>query len=239
MASKLPCTLVDDHLENLSTLKSLLLRTSIIDVTRVYTDPELFVQELKDNNSKAFFLDIEMPGINGIELTKKLKGKAVILVSGHAELAHHGFDLDIVDFVKKPVTEERLNQALTKLFSKFSMNRDHIFLPTDQGKVKFRFEDIIMISTEKVKDDRDKHIYLKGIAKPALVKNRTFPSILQELDERQFFRISKSIVVNRSHIEKIGKDNTLELTSIPGESKLSTEVGEQYVSLFKGWIDFE
>lgn len=240
MASKLQCTLVDDHPENLQALKNLLTRNPIIHVAHAYSDSGQFLNELQDNESKAFFLDIEMPGIDGLELTRRLKGKAVILVSGHAELAHHGYDLDIVDFVKKPVSEDRLNIALSKLFARFLVNRDNIFLPTlTDGKRKFRVAEIIMISTLGVKDDRDKEVYLVGKEAPVLVKNRNFQSIIQELDERKFFQINKKCIVNKDHITGIYKDQTIGLTAIPGQNKIVVSIGEKNVARFNSWMDFE
>ena len=85
-----------------------------VEIQRCFNSPEEFLRSYKDLNFDVCLLDINMPNINGIEIAQLLKDKQVIFTSAYPEFAVNAFEIEALDFIKKPVTKERLEKTLLK-----------------------------------------------------------------------------------------------------------------------------
>ncbi|SFS79309.1 Response regulator receiver domain-containing protein [Sphingobacterium wenxiniae] len=119
-----------------------------------------------------------MPGINGLELAKKLEGKAIIFSTAYKEYAAEAFDLDAVDYIRKPYQLERLEKAMNKARTWLSHNKNatpiYIELNSSLGKSRINPNDIAYIAVAE-NDRRDKDICFKDgqrlLAKTSLSMN--------------------------------------------------------------------
>ena len=87
-----------------------------------------------------------MPEINGLDLGKALGRKTkIILTTAYQEYALNGYELDVIDFLLKPITYERFNVAVQKAITRIEKThqKDHIFIKVEHKNVKIHFDDII------------------------------------------------------------------------------------------------
>ena len=107
------CVILDDELLAISYLK-LLCNELDVEVVKAFNNPKVFLQEIDNIDCDLCILDIEMPGLNGLQVAELIKGKKIIFTTAYKEYAAEAFDLDVIDYVRKPIKKERLQQALEK-----------------------------------------------------------------------------------------------------------------------------
>ena len=194
--------LLDDELPSLTYLKMLCEQIPELEVIRVFNNASLFLREISGLEFDLCILDIEMPGIDGLQIAKLLKGRPLIFTTGYSEYAAEAFDLDAVDYVRKPIKLDRLQLAVQKAVlrtDKGSVLKNHIQLNTDKGKGLIIPEQIGFISTSKT-DSRDKVVQLQNFT-TILLKNISFARLLEILPVGQFCQINKKelIAINAVH----------------------------------------
>lgn len=178
------------------------------------------IQLIEEHNPDLVFLDIQMPGILGTKLLETLSVKPlVIFVTAYEQYAVESYELEVVDYIMKPISLERFTKAVLKAFeikkskqinvvSPIVQNtEEHIFLNIEYALVKVNFADITHI--EGLKDYIK--IYLTGVTHPLLTKS-TLKGIEEKLPQKNFLRVQKSFIVNldkiasiRNHRINIGK----------------------------------
>ncbi|MGF7078650.1 LytR/AlgR family response regulator transcription factor [Mucilaginibacter sp. UYCu711] len=168
---------------------------------------------LKDHQVDLIFCDIQMPGISGLQFVKSLTQKPLIIfVTAYDQFALDGFELDVVDYLLKPVAVERFLKACNKAITIFEQakrmgeqpetekRRKYIFLYADYNLIKVNHEDITYI--EGLKDYVK--IYLSNLPK-AIISRVTIKSLESQLPADDFFRVHKSYIVNLGHVHSIRK----------------------------------
>ena len=108
------CVILDDELLAISYLKLLCEQIEGIEVVKAFNNPKIFLQEIDDIDCDLCILDIEMQGMNGLQAAGLIKHKKIIFTTAYKEYAAEAFDLDVVDYVRKPIKKERLQQAFEK-----------------------------------------------------------------------------------------------------------------------------
>lgn len=155
---------------------------------------------LQKNTVDLVFLDIQMPRISGLELIRSLKVcPKIILTTAYREYAAEAFELDVIDYLIKPITQERFmksisrfnfyNTALTEnpvIANSFEMA--YIFLKVGKGQVKIYLKDILYI--EGLKDFIKVHTVQK-----MFVASERLSYMEETLPENKFARIHKSYIV--------------------------------------------
>ena len=150
MNTKLKCLLLDDELPGLSYLKLLCEQIPELELVRAFNDPEVFLKEFPELDFDLCILDIEMPGISGIQLAAILKDKPVIFTTAYKDYATDAFDLNAIDYVVKPVKFERLKQAVNKAIQRINpenRTEKHIRLNTDKGIAIFDTNQLVYVRT--------------------------------------------------------------------------------------------
>lgn len=188
--------LLDDELPSLTYLKMLCEQIPELEIIRSFNDAELFLREATELVFDLCILDIEMPDVTGLQIAGALKGKPVIFTTGYKEYAAEAFDLDAVDYVRKPVTKERLEQAIQKAIKRIDNgNRleSYIQLNTDKGRTILFFDELCLIRTSET-DSRDKVVFLQNNSKMQ-IKNISFARVLELLPADQFCRVNKKELI--------------------------------------------
>lgn len=226
MNTKLKCLLLDDELPGLTYLKMLCEQLSEIEVIKAYNCPIIFLSEVPKIDFDLCILDIEMPQMNGLQVANLLKEKLVIFTTAYKEYAADAFDLNAVDYVRKPVTLERLKLAVQKA-TKRNMDKNttksHMVINTDKGKALIVFDQICYIKNADI-DSRDKVAFLSDGLNLTL-KNISFEKLQMILPENDFCRINKREMValksvqifsfdeiTTNIIDKSGKNMTFSLS---------------------------
>lgn len=120
--------LIDDELIALENLKHVMGQNIEIDVVGAFTDPLEAVQNFARLKPDAVFLDIEMPQVNGFTVAEEMygisPGVCIVFVTGFNEYAVKAFEVNAVDYILKPVSKRRLEQAIGKLYKNHGKSRE-------------------------------------------------------------------------------------------------------------------
>lgn len=166
---------------------------------------------LAKNEVDLIFLDIEMPGLTGLEFIKSLTKKPhIILCTAYPQYALESYELDVIDYLVKPIKFDRFYKAVVKVRDYISMNNQpsvdideyqdtFMFIKTDRQYVKVFYEDIHYI--KGMKDYVVIHTTDKKYMTAMNVK-----TILSQLPPLYFARISKSYIIQIRQIRSIGTD---------------------------------
>jgi two-component system LytT family response regulator len=193
--TKLRCILLDDELPALAYLRVLCGQVPDVDVVRAFNDPVKFLQESTTLTFDLCILDIEMPGLNGLDVARQLTGKLVIFTTAYREYAAEAFDLDAIDYLRKPIQQDRFAKAIAKAQTQLASHtaeRQYIQLNTSKGKGLLFFDQVQYITTGL--DKRDKLVLL-DTGEEMLVKNISFEKLLQALPEPGFCQINKKEII--------------------------------------------
>lgn len=220
--------LLDDELPGLSYLRILCEQFPSLEVVRAFNDPLTLLRESEKLDFDLCILDIEMPGLNGIQVAQLLKGKPVIFTTAYNDYASEAYDLDAIDYLRKPIKKERFEKAIQKALQLLKAPRPgkrFVQINTSLGKALLFFDQLLYISTSET-DKRDKRALL-DTGEELVLKNISFEQLLQLLPPDDFCRINKSEVIALRAVRfftkhyitvslpaSIGTDNKLVLSDI-------------------------
>ena len=190
----LKCILLDDELPGLRFLKLVVEQLPEIEIVKVYDNPVKFLADKDRLQFDLCIMDIEMPKINGLELARQLGGKMVIFVTAYSEYAADAFDLNVVDYGRKPISKERLELAIDKARTRFTSGDPvRVAFNTDQGKYMLDPSRITHIVNSTI-DSRDKDVYMRD-GNTICIKNVTFARLEEVLPAEDFCRINKKEII--------------------------------------------
>lgn len=227
----LKIVLLDDELLALSYLRTLCESIEEVEVVKVYNDSEKFLSEFASLEFDCCISDIVMPKQTGLQVAEQLAKKAFIFCSAHNEYAADAYDVEAIDYLRKPVQRERLVRALEKarVFIQNQLTEGAWLAHTTKGKISIPMSSILVFSTDAL-DRRDKLLRLKS-GEEFIIKNKSFDQLLSELNNLELLRISKSellvgltvqqLIQNEIHTTIKQKDGTF-LKFTVGENYLKT-----------------
>ena len=221
--------LLDDELLGLSFLKLICEQIPDIEVVKAFNNPVIFVDEFKNYDFDFCILDIEMPEINGLEVAKIIENKPIIFTTAYTEFAADAYDLNAVDYVRKPVKIERLQQAISKvrLFYSTQKTKSKSFqINTNKGKSIIFFDQLFSISTSEI-DSRDKEARLTD-GSTLVLKNISFEKLKQLLPPTEFVQINKKEIIAISSILSFTYDQILVKIPFESESQKKYVLSEVY-----------
>ncbi|MCB0472181.1 MAG: response regulator transcription factor [Flavobacteriaceae bacterium] len=195
--STIRCLIVDDEPTARDIMNHLLEKIAAIEIVASCKNALEAIKVLNKTAVDLIFLDINMPDMSGISLANSIdKNTKVIFTTAYREYAVDGFDLQAVDYLLKPISLERLVQAIQKYRSENRLDRpskDYLIVRSDRKMVKINFADILLI--ESLSD------YLKIHTKEKIIVTReTISKIEKELPKNEFIRIHRSFIVSIPHI---------------------------------------
>jgi two-component system, LytTR family, response regulator len=204
--------IVDDNTLARMSLKELISQTNLLEFAGECSNGAEAYQFITSRQVDLLFLDIEMPGISGIELMKSLPTKPIIIfTSAKKNYAVDVFDLNVADYIIKPVTPARLLEAITKagkIFEKRNatiskVEKEFIFLKDKKALKKINISDILWI--EAMGD------YIKIHTPEKWYMAHTSLRILEEkLPHEKFMKIHRSYIVALNKIDSI-EDNIIHI----------------------------
>lgn len=187
-------------------------------------------EKLRSESIDVIFLDINLPKINGLEFLKTINNNySVIITTAYHQYALDGFNLNVTDYLLKPIEFSRFVQAVNKVYAKNSpkenvinkegTERKYHFFVADKKRHKIFFDEIFYV--ESVKDYVKIHTPDKTV-----VTKFQIGEVEQLLKDHDFFRIHKSFIVNMKHLSAFNA-NEVEI------GKTNLPIGRTYAELFK------
>jgi two-component system LytT family response regulator len=220
----LKCIAVDDEPLALQLLEDYIRKVPFLELVTSCGDAFEAAKALQENPVDLIFIDIQMPGLTGLQFIQSLaKRPMVILITAYKKFATEGFNLDVVDYLVKPMGLDRFMKACFKAqelhqlrAGNTGVGAEFFFVNVDYSLVKVLFSDIVWIegSGDYVK------IHLRS--SPRVLMVRTSAKTLEnELPADKFIRIHKSYFVSVAAITAVRK-NSLFI------GELELPVGETY-----------
>ncbi len=224
---KIRCLIADDEPLAIKLIADYISRISHLELTgsckRATDVPGLIGQV------DLLFLDIRMPGLSGLELLRSLHVKPmVVLITAYSEHAVEGFELDVLDYLVKPVTFERFLLSVNKATRQFEMQhpatgiiqanqdakpsaepegKDYFFVKSGFKSVRINFEDILYIEGLK------EYVSIYTTGNKRFVKLAALKDLERILPQSRFLRIHKSYIVAVNKVTA-GYGNIVELNQV-------------------------
>jgi DNA-binding LytR/AlgR family response regulator len=210
----LRCIAVDDEQLALDLLEDNIRQVPFLQLVQTCRNTVEATRALEEGNIDLVFMDIQMPGMTGLQwINAQVRKPMVILITAYEKYALQGFDLEVVDYLLKPVSLERFIKACNRAreLRPASGGDDFFFVHVDYSLVKIVFRDIAWI--EGLKDYIK--IYLRGTSKPVITR-MGMKAIEDLLPPGRFIRVHKSYIVAVDSIHSVRKNSIfLGETEIP------------------------
>jgi two-component system LytT family response regulator len=219
--SKITCIIIEDEPLAVKVLSDYISQTPFLRLEATFRDALLATDYLRQNSTDLIFLDIHLPRLKGMAFLKTLTNPpAVIITTAYHQYAVEGFNLNVTDYLLKPIEFERFLTAVTKVRTGRSTlplpaaqpiqnpdPRDFIFITVQKRKVKILFSDIVYIESQR------EYIKIITTCSEYLSKMGTH-EIEALLPAHLFKRVHRSYIVAIRRIESY----TAEMIEINGAS---------------------
>lgn len=197
---------IDDEPIALEVIKSLASKVPFLELKATFTNAFEGVEYLQKHKIDVLFLDIKMPDISGIEVSRSLQNPPMIIfTTAYSEHAVEGFELDAVDYLLKPFSTARFLKACTKAHEIFLLKGkekpvDHIFLKDGHEQVKVLLSDILYIEAA------GNYLNIFTIDK-RITTRLTINEAIDLFPKDRFTRIHRSYIVARNKVSKFNKQS--------------------------------
>jgi two-component system LytT family response regulator len=209
----LRCIAVDDEPLALELLEDNISKVPYLQLVATCSNAMEAMKVLQRESVDLIFLDIQMPGLTGLQFIQSMTEKPmIILITAYEKYALEGFNLDVTDYLVKPVSLDRFVKACNKSKELYelknrtnkeaSSNPDYFFVNVDYSLLKVNFNDIKYI--EGLKDYIK--IHLKSSPR-AIITRMAMKAIEEELPAAKFLRIHKSYIISLEYITAIRKNS--------------------------------
>ena len=229
MFMKISCIITDDEPLARKGLQAYVEKTDFLELTGVCEDAMQLGSMLKQQPADLLFLDIEMPYISGIDFLKSsLHAPRVIFTTAYEQYAIKGYELDVLDYLLKPVSFDRFLKAANRAFDYFqsraSTAQGHLFIKVDNRLEKVNMEDILFVEA------MENYIAIHTSEKK-LITHSTLRAMQESLARARFIQPHKSYLVNVEVISSI-EGNMIHIGkhSIPISKYHREEVMEKIVN---------
>ncbi len=208
----LNCIIVDDEPLARKSIRRLANEVPSLVVIGHFSDTSYVSEFMLNNKVDLIFLDIHMPGVNGICFAKTIPSETlVIFTTAYPEYALDSYEVDAIDYLIKPIKLERFKKAVEKAVSYHfllketkentieTIEEDHIFVKSNRRFYKIKLEDILFI--EGLKD----YVVIQMSDKKIIT--RMYLKMIGEKLPKTFFRINKSFIVNTGKIDSFDNND--------------------------------
>ncbi len=241
------CIIIEDEPLARNLMEAYVNKVSHLNLLHSFGNPLEALEFLRNNSVDILFSDIQMPEVTGITLLKILQKKPlVILTTAYSEYALEGYELEVFDYLLKPISLERFLKSVEKASKRleesqkktvekpiadvinFERNESIIFVKDGTKLVKIRLSDILYI--EGLKDYVCIHVKDKDYTIKKVVTLQTMKSLEAQLPENQFIRIHNSFIISFDAIDAIDKEKVqIGKNFIP--------ISDTYKKVFKEFIE--
>ena len=231
------CIVVDDEPLAIKMLENFIDRTPFLALIGSYTDPILALSDINDKKPDLVFLDIQMPDLNGMEMSKMIPERTkVIFTTAFKEYAFESYKVSAMDFLLKPIRYQNFLKAASKAKEWFEMkeaavtsspskNAETIFIKADGELRKVKLSDILFVAGLK-----DYVAIYLSTQKMPMVTHITMKAVEEMLPSKDFMRIHRSYIIALDKIDSVDRDN---IVTIGNEI---IHVSEAYKDAFEEYL---
>ncbi|CAL2089493.1 LytTR family DNA-binding domain-containing protein [Tenacibaculum sp. 190524A05c] len=224
----LNCIIIDDEPLAIRVIENHLKEFKNFSLIGKFNNPVDALPMIENNEVDVIFLDINMSKMNGLAFLRSIPiSPYVIITTAYREYAVDSFELDVLDYLVKPIPFNRFMKSINKLNQQIYLRQNaqqaqsepetFIFLKVDKKLVKIKYQDILYI--ESLKD----YIKVFTVDNSFLV-HKSLTSITEELPSKKFLRIHRSYTISLDKVDSV-EGNLVEI----GNKKIN--IGRKYVSL--------
>ncbi|MES2518839.1 MAG: LytTR family DNA-binding domain-containing protein [Bacteroidota bacterium] len=221
------CIVLEDEEPAQNLMRNYINRIPALELVEVFDNALEASDFLEDNTVDLIFTDIEMPRLSGLDFIRMLSPKPhVIIITAYPNFALEGFELDAIDYLKKPVSFDRFKKSIEKLERLFIGNKventpvETAMYVKEAGKmIKIEFSDILYV--EGLKD------YVKIVvanSERPIVTHITMKKMEDTLPTQGFSRIHKSYIIATDRIVAVDSSNSL----VELKNKIEIPLGQNY-----------
>jgi two-component system, LytTR family, response regulator len=235
---KLNCVIIEDEPLARNLMVEYVKKVPSLNLIEAFSNPLAAMETLRSASIDILFLDVQMPEITGISLLKILKKKPiVVLTTAYSQYALEGYELDVADYLLKPITFERFLKSVDKITQR--LETVHVVQQASAEPLTsvpaFIF---VKDGTKLVKVKLDEILYIEGLKdyvtihtiNQKIVTLQRLKALEEQLPATQFIRIHNSYIVSLGAIDVIHKNEVL----IKG---VTLPVGDTYRKSFKEFIE--
>ncbi|MBL4642479.1 MAG: response regulator transcription factor [Flavobacteriaceae bacterium] len=231
---KIKCIIIDDEPLAIKVIESHLKEFQNFEIAGTFNNPISALPLIEEENIEAIFLDINMAKMNGLEFIKSVELKSnIVITTAYREYAVESFDLNVLDYLVKPIPFNRFLKSINKITQKIAQQKEgksetsdandsYIFLKVDKKLVKINYEDILYI--ESLKD----YIKIFTLTDNYLV-HKSLTSLTEELPQDKFLRIHRSFTISIDKVDSV-EGNSIEI----GTKRIP--IGRKYLAVSKQTI---
>jgi len=226
---KIRCVLIDDEPLAIKVLQNYFTNFTDFEVIGTFNNSLEALDFINSTTVDAVFLDINMPMMTGFELISLIENKTkVIITTAFREFAAESYDLDVLDYLVKPIPLPRFIKCINKITTEYNLKNNikvettkgdsHIFIKVDKKMMKINIEEILFV--EGMKE------YIKVVTPDkTYITHKSLTSLSEELPADRFLRIHKSYVIALNKVKSI-EGNRIQIQSytIPIGRNYSKEV---------------
>lgn len=232
---KITCIAIDDEPLALRQISDFIQQTEFLELVGQCQNAYEALEILNKRSVDLMFVDINMPGLSGLEFIKSLNSKPeVIFTTAYSEFAIEGFKVDALDYLLKPIGYDAFLKAANKAKQYFDLkqnqkeveiNDDHLFVKSEYKVLRITISDIKYIEgmREYVR------IYLEN-ARPVMTL-MSMKSLEERLPAKSFMRVHRSFIVN------LKKITTIERSRIIFDKDVHIPISDQHKEKFQAYID--
>lgn len=201
MTPTIKCIITDDEPMARKGLQGYIEKIDFLELAGVCEDAIQLNSLLKQQPVDLLFLDIEMPYVTGIDFLKNTpNAPKVIFTTAYEQYAIKGYELDVLDYLLKPISFERFLKAANKAYDYFSSATtnagNYLFIKTDNKLEKVNLQELLFVEA------MENYVALYTADKK-LVTHSTLKALQEKLPAGQFIQPHKSYVVNIQCIQSI------------------------------------
>lgn len=226
---KIKCVLIDDEPLAIKVLQNYFTNFTDFEVVATFNNSLEALDFINTTPVDAVFLDINMPMMTGFELISLIETKTkVIITTAFREFAAESYDLDVLDYLVKPIPLPRFIKCINKITTEYNLKNNikvetskgdsHIFIKVDKKMMKINIEEILFV--EGMKE------YIKVVTPDkTYITHKSLTSLSEELPAERFLRIHKSYVIALNKVKSIeGNRVQIQSYNIPIGRNYSKEV---------------
>lgn len=217
---KLTCIAIDDEPIALSVISTFCNRHKGIEL-KTYSNPQTGLEEILKTSPDIVFLDIEMNGITGLEIARKMpETSCFIFTTAYSHYALTGYELDAVDFLHKPFSYERFQTAIDKAVRRLSSikepEEENLIVKQEYNNVIIPLSDILYIEA------MENYSKIYRLTERYVLVRKNLKSITELLPPKKFIRIHRSYIIS---VDKISSFSRQEIIL---QTNKALPIGRQY-----------
>jgi DNA-binding LytR/AlgR family response regulator len=204
MQRKMRCLIIDDEPLARKGIEKMVQEIPFLELKNSFSNATLAMEDLNKDSTDLVFLDIEMPKLSGIDLLKTIPGlPPVIITTAFPDYAVLGYELNIIDYLLKPISFQRFLKAVNKAHDIYREGHtavkegsDYIFVKSSGTFEKIFLDDILFVKALQ-------NYVLIQLTERKIIAYLTMKNIEDSLPVSSFMKISKSCIVSKEKVQSI------------------------------------